>query len=256
MRADDWLHAASTYKTAVMLGTFAMIKKRRLALSTKVKVSNRFKSVVDGTSYKLPVPRHHRDTIPGQIGKEVAVSKLLEEMITVSSNLATNILIQRVGVTTINETLKGLGIEGIRVVRGVQDIKAYDLGINNKVTAFGLMQLYIALAQGKAVDHKSSERMIEILLRQRLRKKIPAKLPRKVAVAHKTGTISTVSHDAGIVFIKGKPRYVVAVVSRDYATRRQVASTIAMISKAIYRYVISKHPLPRAVPSAGPPKGK
>lgn len=240
LRADEWMHAASTYKTAVMVGVFELIARRKLALDTQIPITNRFRSIVDGSRYRVPVPRRHRDTIPDFIGQTLPVSRLVEEMITISSNLATNTLLERVGPKQVMRTLRKVGVRGIKVLRGVEDIKAFDRGLSNETTARGLARLYEGLARGKVISPRASKQMVQVLLRQKLGTKLRPYLPKSIKLAHKGGTISKVSHDGGIAYRKGRAEYVLVLMSRGYRRLAHVDRVLARMSRAIYLHVAQK----------------
>src|SRR5260370_26668185 len=119
-------------------------------------------------------------------------------MITVSSNLATNLLVEKLGVDNIRATVHAVHADGMNVLRGVEDNKAYEKGMNNTTTARGLLILLEAIAKGQAVDPDSSRQMVEILTRQKFNEAIPAGLPSGTRVAHKTGELAKIHHDAAI----------------------------------------------------------
>lgn len=240
LRPDEWMHAASTYKTAVMVAVFDAIARKKLRLDTPIKIVNRFRSIVDGSPYRMPVPRKPRDLPPRMIGKSLPVSTLVEEMITISSNLATNLLLKQVGAKQAMKTLRRRALRGIKVLRGVQDIKAFDKGLSNEVTARGMTRLYARLARGKVISPEASKQMVAVLKRQRLHAKLPTLLPRSIKLAHKGGTISKVSHDGGIAFREGRAEYVIVVMSRGYKKLKRVDKVIARMSLAIYRHVARK----------------
>ena len=127
-------------------------------------------------------------------------------MITVSSNFAANLLIEKLGVENIRATVTRLGAGGMQVLRGVEDQKAFDKGLNNSTTARGLLVLFDHLAHGTAVDRASDEAMVAVLKRQKFNDAIPAGLPAGIDVAHKTGNITRIHHDAGIVFASASLR--------------------------------------------------
>jgi beta-lactamase class A len=154
-------------------------------------------------------------------------------MITASSNLATNLLIDVVGITTIQSCLEDLKIEGILMRRGVQDQAAFEAGINNLVTANGLLRLLRLIADGRVHSPQACADMLEILLDQRYKSGIPAGLPGDAQVAHKTGNISTVHHDAGIVYI-GKRRPFFLVVLTQFAEKRGRSTAVAEVSRDIF----------------------
>ncbi len=156
-------------------------------------------------------------------------------MITVSSNFATNLLIEKLGVAKIRATVTRLGADGMQVLRGVEDQKAFDQGLNNSTTARGLLVLFERLGHGRAVDPKSDAAMIAVLERQKFNDAIPAGLPTgppAIKVAHKTGNITRIHHDAGIVFAK-RP-YVLVVLVRGIQEQKESAALMAAISRAVY----------------------
>ena len=111
------------------------------------------------------------------VGKTMTLRQLCEAMITVSSNFAANLLIEKLGVENIRHTVTTLGADGMQVLRGVEDQKAFDKGMNNTTTARGLMMLLETIAAGKAVDPSADAEMIAILKRQKFNDAIPAGAP-------------------------------------------------------------------------------
>jgi len=163
----------------------------------------------------------------------MSLRALCEAMITVSSNFAANLLIERVGAKNVQATVDKLGGSGVRVLRGVEDQKAFDKGLNNVTTARGLATLLRRLATGTAVSAKADAAMIEILKRQTFNDAIPAGVPAGVAVAHKTGTITRIHHDAGIVY--GPHPYVLVVLVRGIEDQKASAALIAAISREVWQ---------------------
>ena len=104
---------------------------------------------------------------------------LAEAMITVSSNFATNLIIEQLGAQNIQRTTDAMGATGMHVLRGVEDDKAFQKGLNNSTTARALLTLMEAIARGQAVDTASSDEMIAILKRQKFNNRIPEGLPRR-----------------------------------------------------------------------------
>jgi beta-lactamase class A len=121
----------------------------------------------------------------------------------------------------------------MNVLRGVEDNKAYEKGLNNTTTARGLQQLLEAIARGVAVDEDASLQMIEILERQKFNEGIPAGLPPGTRVAHKTGEITKIHHDAAIVFA---PRpFVLVILVRGIADIKVSAALMADITRQLYQ---------------------
>lgn len=229
---DLSFHAASTMKVPVMIALFQASKEGRLSLDEKIPVRNEFKSIVDGSPYSLEAENDSDPDVYKLVGSEVSMRQLCESMITVSSNLATNILVEKLGVDVIQARVKALGADGMNVVRPLEDGKAFLAGINNTTTARGLETLLIALATGHAVDPKSDEAMVEILKHQHFSDGIPAGLPPGTVVAHKTGEITKIQHDAAIVYA---PRpFVLVVLVRGIEDRTKSTALIADIARAVY----------------------
>ena len=231
--ADAWFHAASTMKMAVLLGVYRMVERGELTLDAPVHVRNKFMSIAGNQLFMLDVGRDSDPEMYKHLGRTMTVQQLAYQMITVSSNFATNLLVDVVGVPTIQGALKELGIEGVTVLRGVEDQAAFDAGLNNLVTANGLLRMLRLIADGKAFSEEASRQMLAIMHDQQLKSGIPAGLPLPARVAHKTGNIATVHHDAGIVYLEDRRPYVLVVLTRfDQATPRGTA--VAEVSRDIY----------------------
>ncbi len=232
-RADESFHAASTMKVPVLIELFHQAKDRKLKLSDSLVVRNEFRSIVDGSPYKLDAADDSEADLYKAEGQTRTISQLAELMITVSSNLATNLLIEKLGVENIRTTVHSLGADGMNVLRGVEDGKAFEKGMNNTTTARGLATLMSAIADGKAVDSGSSQQMVAILERQRFNEAIPAGLPAGTRVAHKTGDITKVHHDAAIVFAK-RP-FVLVILLRGIAEDKEAYKLMAAITSDLYK---------------------
>ena len=229
---DKVFHAASTMKVPVMIELFRQAKAGRLRLDDPLPVVNDFHSIVDGSVYHLKVDDDSDAEVYKAVGRTMTLRELCEAMITVSSNLAANLLIERLGVENIRATVARLGATGMNVRRGVEDQKAFDQGLNNTTTARGLAVLLQKLARGKAVDARSDAEMVAILKRQKFNDGIPAGVPEGTPVAHKTGTITKIHHDAAIVY--GRRPYVLVVLIRGIQDQKESAALMAAISKEVW----------------------
>ena len=232
---DKPFHAASTMKVPVMIELFRQARAGSVALDEPLAVRNEFRSIVDGSTYKLSEGDDSDKAIYAAAGKTLTLEQLNEAMITVSSNFATNLLIEKLGVEKIRATIATLGAEGMQVLRGVEDQKAFDKGLNNSTTARGLMVLLDRLGHGRAVDAKSDAAMIDVLKRQKFNDAIPAGLPpgpSRVEVAHKTGNITRIHHDAAIVYAK-RP-YVLVILVRGIQEQKVSAALMEQISRRVY----------------------
>lgn len=237
VQPDRWFHAASTIKVAILLGVFGAFHRGELFPQSRLHVRNRFFSAVDGQSFRVESDRDANSTVHEAIGKTMRVVELAHHMIVTSSNLATNLLLDLVGVERVQRTLEQFGIEGVDLRRGVEDERAFEAGISNRVTARGLASLFQLIVEGKAFTPELSRGMLEILQAQQFRSGIPAQLPKGARVANKTGEISTIAHDAGIVFPPERDPYVVVVLTEWDPEGGRRMNTIASVSRAIYDYL-------------------
>src|SRR5690348_12217202 len=232
--ADRWYHGASTIKVAVLLAVYGEIHRGHLVAQSRLHVRNRFLSAYDGSPFRVLADRDADSEVHAAIGKTMRVSELALHMIATSSNLATNLLLDLIGLDTVQRAVDEFGLTGLDIRRGVEDEKAFEHGIVNRVTANGLVGLLRLIAEERAYSPELSRQMLEILHQQEFRKGIPARLPREVRVAHKTGDISTVAHDAGVVYAPGAKPYVLAILTEWKPDTGGRSATIAAISHDIY----------------------
>jgi len=237
INAQETFHAASTMKVPVMIEVFKQAAAGRFALSDSVLVKNEFKSIVDSSVYYLNPEDDSQEELYQQLGTRKTLSALMYEMIIMSSNLATNLIIEMVGAKNVTQTMRALGAAYIQVLRGVEDEKAFEKGLNNTTTAYDLMLLFEKIATGKAVNAAASQAMIKILLDQHFNDVIPALLPPDVKVAHKTGEISGVRHDAGIVFLPDGRKYVLVLLSKQLPDVKAGVQAMANVSALVYRHM-------------------
>lgn len=232
IQPDVEYHAASTMKVAVLIELFRQARAGTLNLDDEIPVVNQFHSIVDGSPFTLDTSDASDASVVRNLGGRMSYRALAEAMITVSSNFATNLIIERVGAKNVQATMVAMGANGMRVLRGVEDNKAFERGLNNATTARALMTLMEAIAKGQAVDKTSSEEMVAILRRQTVNDRIPAGLPADVAVAHKTGEITRIRHDAAIVYA---PRpFVLVVLIRGLDDTKKASTLAADITRVVY----------------------
>ena len=229
---DKTFHAASTMKVPVMIELFRQAEEGKLRLEDPLPIVNEFHSIVDGSVYHLGVGDDSDAEVYKAVGKTMTLRELCEAMITVSSNLAANLLIERVGVENIRATVARLGATGMDVRRGVEDQKAFDQGLNNTTTARGLAVLMQKLAKGQAVSPRADAEMVAILKRQKFNDAIPAGVPEATPIAHKTGTITKIHHDAAIVY--GPRPFVLVILVRGIQEQKESAALMAAISREVW----------------------
>lgn len=234
---DVWFHAASTIKVPVLLGVYGAVDAGRLGEDSPVHVRNRFFSLADGSRYRVEASRDANPDVQRAIGRTMKVRELAHHMIATSSNLATNLLIDVIGLDEMQRLLAPLHLHGVELLRGVEDEAAWQAGLNNRVTANGLVQALRLIVEERAYSAAVSQRMLDILHQQQFKEGIPAGLPEGTRVAHKTGEISTAAHDAGIVFLPDREPYALAVLTQWPSGGGRRREVIARISQSVYEHL-------------------
>lgn len=229
-------HAASTMKTPVMVELYKKAAAGVLAMEDSVLIVNEFYSIVDSSRYSMELGEDSEEKLYGLIGQKATVYDLTYDMIIYSSNLATNILIGLADAKAVTQTMRDMGANDIQVLRGVEDGKAFRQGLNNTTTAYDLMLLFEQLGKRTAVNPEADEAMIRILLDQKFNDAIPALLPKEVKVAHKTGWITRVRHDSGLVILPDGRQYALVILTKDWESDEATTQVMAQISKAVYDY--------------------
>jgi beta-lactamase class A len=210
---------------------------KQISLDSKLVVKNEFKSIVDGSPFTLDEKSDGDPEAYKLIGTEVTYRDLIQRMITRSSNLATNILIEKVGADNVMNLMKQLKANDIKVLRGVEDGKAFEKGLNNTTTAYDLMILLRAIAQKKVASPEACDEMIKILQAQEFNTGIPAGLPDGTKVAHKTGWITKIRHDAAIVYPANNSPYVLVVLTKGIEDEKKGDKLISEISRVVYQAI-------------------
>jgi len=230
-------HAASTMKVPVMIQLFRDRDAGLLSLDDSVSITNTFRSIADSSPYLLDVTDDSDSSLYKRLGQRASIRELIELMETVSSNLATNLLIAKVDAKRANATAHALGADSILVLRGVEDGKAYRAGLNNTTTARDLGMLLAAISNGKAASPASCREMLTILRRQQFNEGIPAGLPPGTWVYHKTGWIEqVVYHDAALVEPVGArgQRYVLVVLTAGIQKDADSHALVRDLSRLVF----------------------
>ncbi|WP_126974235.1 serine hydrolase [Gynurincola endophyticus] len=235
---DSVFHAASTMKTPIMVELYRNVSDGKFTMNDSVLIKNEFTSIVDGSIYQLDSTADSEKSLYQRVGTSTTLYELTKEMIITSSNLATNILIEWVKPEAIKQTLAAAGIEDVKVLRGVEDGKAYRAGLNNTTTARGMMLFFEALYENKFTTEAYTKEMIDILGEQKFNEIIPAHLPDNVKVIHKTGSITGVVHDAGVVILPDGTSYCLVLLSKKLEDSEKGKATLANISKILYEHTI------------------
>ncbi len=233
-----YFHAASTIKVPLLLAVYKRAEEGRIRLDDTLHVRNRFHSLADGSIFRVAGSRDGDVDLHKRIGRALRVRELARVMITRSSNLATNLLLDYLGVETVQSVLRKAGIDAVKFVRGVEDTKAFEMGINNEITAEGFATLFRVLCEESFLRRETREQMLEILHAQEFNSMIPAGLPKETRIAHKTGEISTVAHDGGIIFPVGRKPYVLTILTQMSTDVENRHAQIAKISKTIFDFIV------------------
>jgi beta-lactamase class A len=236
IQEHELFHAASTMKTPVAAEVYRQVANGQLSLSDSIMIKNEFKSIADGSVYSLRVEDDSEQSLYSKVGQKLPLSEIVYDMIIVSSNLATNIIIELVGAENVTKMMRDLGAKNIQILRGVEDTKAFEKGLNNQVTAYDLMLLFEKIAKDEMVSKEASRDLTQILLDQRFNEIIPALLPKDVKVAHKTGSITGVRHDSGIVILPDGRKYVLVLLSKDLKDPEAGIRLMAKASELVYQY--------------------
>ena len=247
VNGDRWFHAASTIKVAILVALADATAEGRFDLSARLAIRNRFLSAADGLPFRVAASRDANPDVQAHIGRTMRLEELALHMIATSSNLATNLLLDLVGVDYAKRVLERLGIEGVDLRRGVEDDRAFEAGIINRVTARGLEQLFRAIYVGRAATPAATRWMLHVLSQQEFTRGIPAGLPDEVraqtTVANKTGEISNMAHDAGLVFLPDDTVYAVSVLTETPPGLPPRQQTVAKLSRAAYEHVMAARQL-------------
>lgn len=236
LRDTVTFHAASTMKVAVMVELLRRAAAGTLSLDDRLPLRNDFASIVDGSAYTLARDDDSDPALYDRVGAPISLGELAARMIVRSSNLATNALLGVLGPERVSETMRGLGTEGVRVRRGLEDGKAFQAGLNNTVTARDLGRLMAAVERGETAPLWATTWMRATLLKQEFNDEIPAQLPRDVRVAHKTGWITGQTHDAAVVYTPGRAPFVLVILTRGIADRAAAQRLIADLAWTVWSY--------------------
>lgn len=236
----ELFHAASTMKTPVMVEVYRQAAAGKFSLKDSILIKNEFISILDGSPYSITRESDSDTLIYDHIGEKRTVYSLMHDMIIISSNLATNLIVELVDAKNVNQTMRAMGANDIQILRGVEDTKAYEAGMNNQVTAYDLMLLFEKIDKEEIVNEEASMAMMDILLDQKFNDIIPAKLPANVKVAHKTGFITGVHHDSGIVFLPDGKKYVLVLLSKGLKDETAGIEAMANVSELLYHYTTQK----------------
>jgi beta-lactamase class A len=234
LRGDSLVHAASTMKVPVLIELARRADRGVLQLDSTLLLQNRFASIVDGSGYTLNPADDSDDSVYARVGQRVPIRWLATRMITHSSNLATNVLLTVVAAESVTATTRTLNATRMLVRRGVEDGPAFRAGLNNTTTASDLASLLHAIATDRAASPASCAWMRDVLFAQAYNSAIPMGLPPGTRIAHKTGDITRVEHDAAIVYPTNGRAYVLVVLTNGVETQSDARTLIADVARIVH----------------------
>jgi beta-lactamase class A len=243
--ATTTMHAASTMKTAVLLEALRRVEEGTLSLSTGVPVVACFSSAFDGSPYEVGMDPETEGRLVPYLGKSARLDFLAREMIVRSSNVATNLVLGLCPPKDVQRFVDALGAPSVKVRRGVADEKAFEAGFSNETDAEGMAALMEAAVRSPKLRPQTRRLAFEILAGQEFNGQIPAGLPKQAGavVAHKTGNISKVQHDAAVVRLPDGREYVLVLLATDFGAneegRKKVIETTRKMSRAVWEAMIA-----------------
>ena len=212
-----------------------LAERGELDLDRPVTVHDDVDSVVPGVRFRVDPGEDSDPETWSALGRDVPLRSLVERMITVSGNLATNLVLESVGLAEVAAVLADAGCsERTQVVRGIEDYAARDAGTDNVVTADDLARLMVAVAEGRLAGPAATAACERTLLSQSYRDGIPAGLPAGLVVGNKTGWIDGVNHDVALVRASALPPVGIAVLVTAPGTPAEREAGIARITRAVW----------------------
>jgi beta-lactamase class A len=236
----DFRHySASIMKLPILIGAHRLVERGRLDLGRPVTVRNEFDSQKPGHRFSLDREEDSDPATWAALGTEVPLAELVRRMVTVSGNLATNLVLDEVGTAEVAAVLADAGCSELTtIVRGIEDYPARDAGIDNLITADDMARLVVALAEGRVAGPEASAACEQTLLAQEYRNGIPAGLPDGLTIGNKTGWISSVNHDVALIRAPDLPPVGMAVLVSAPGTEEEREAGIARIAAAAWAEVV------------------
>lgn len=213
--------SASVIKIPILIELLQQIDEKRLRWKSKFKMTASDR--VGGSG----------DLQYEAAGKRFTTEELAVKMIAVSDNVATNLLIDRLGMENINLGLGNWGFDQTRLNRKMMDFKAIQEGKQNYINAFEVSKMLWGILTKKILKDHSSRKALEILLKCEDVTTIPRKIPNTIPVAHKSGTLDYIRGDAGIIF--SQEPVIVSVFVQNFESQEQAEKIIGEIAELAYQ---------------------
>ncbi len=155
-------------------------------------------------------------------------------VVAVSDNSATNVLIDRVGMDSVNAFMDSLGLKNTRLRRKMMDLEAAKQGRENVSTPREMMTLLQAIQQGRVFNPQLTKDFLEVLSTYK-ESALLRGLPEGVRAANKPGELEGVRTDSGIVYAPNRP-FVLCVMTTYLADPKAGEDAITKITAAAYSY--------------------
>lgn len=228
-------YAASTMKLALVIAAYRMADAGTLDLDSAVTIHDDFESAIGGTRFSMDRTEDSDDQTWQRMGEPVALRWLANRAIVRSGNLATNLLLEAVGLQAVADTLGVLGAKSSTVARGIENAPAREAGHQNLVTAEDLAVTLQQVAGQRPASPASCREILATLAAQQVNDAIPAGVPPGTKVAHKSGWVEGISHDAGIVYPLDAPPYVLVMCTTSTLAEQESLDLIATAAAASWR---------------------
>lgn len=224
--ADEIYPAASVIKLPLLVGLFKKVAEGRISLEQRFPLVQAEKDLVGTAGSGILQDLDN--------GLELTVNDLAVLAITVSDNIATNMLIDLVGMDYVNEAMNELGLTSIRMITKIGNYAAMAQGHDNKINAREMVRLLELLYHGAVVNPSVSEKILRILKRQKF-SHIAALLPLGTEVASKSGSLKGIRHDVGLVWLP-QGAFALAVLTKDLSEPRAGATFISRVAWKTFQH--------------------
>jgi len=231
-------YSASIMKLPILIAVHRLAERGDLDLGRPVRVHDEFASQLPGHTFTMDQEEDSDPATWSALGTDVPLGDLVERMVTVSGNLATNVVLDEVGTGEVAAVLADAGCSELTtIVRGIEDYPARDSGTDNLITADDMARLVVALAEGRLAGPDASAACEHTLQAQEYRNGIPAGLPDGLVIGNKTGWISSVNHDVALVRAPDLPPVGLAVLVSAPGSEEEREAGIARIAAAAWEEI-------------------
>lgn len=213
--------SASLVKVPIMAAYFQAQAEGKLNISDKLVLKRKHKIRSCSKLYFV------------RTGTKIPISDLIERMITESDNTATNVLVDNLGFSYLNQKFVEFGLKNTDIRRDIMDLEWRNAGIENYTTAEDMAVLLEKIYRGQLVSVDASAQMLAVLKRQKVNDRLPKGLPGNITIAHKTGLLKGTVSDVGVVFTT-KGDFIICVITSDIRNFRTAKRFIGKIAACTY----------------------